>query len=230
MEHSKPTPSAPSAFKAVPARLSGSSSLFWSGRGESNAGILLPKQATCHWPTPRVTGCGRQESNRCLPAYETGVLPLHHLRIVMAPQVRIERTTTRLTAARSASLSYRGIERHSAGGCWANRTATGAGRRFNRHANEVVVGALGVEPRPGTLKGAALSLRHTPVAVPPWPRGASPDALAVRTGLAFSRWHHEGVSRCQPWFSFHVLLLSLRLDAGSAAARGRTRPRRLAPR
>lgn len=75
-----------------------------SGRGTVNRTpeILLPKQATCHWPTPRLTGCGRRIRTGS-PAYETGVLPLHHLRIVMAPQVRIERTTTRLTAARSAS-------------------------------------------------------------------------------------------------------------------------------
>ena len=91
---------APAAFKAVPARLSGSSSI--SGRGAVNRTpeILLPKQATCHWPTPRITGCGRRNRTGS-PAYETGVLPLHHLRTIMAPQVRIERTTTRLTAARS---------------------------------------------------------------------------------------------------------------------------------
>jgi hypothetical protein len=61
--------------------------LPYSGRGAVNRTpeILLPKQATYHWPTPRLTGCGRR--NRTVsPAYEAGVLPLHHLRKTWLPR------------------------------------------------------------------------------------------------------------------------------------------------
>lgn len=84
---------APSVFKAAPARLSGSSSMFWSEWQDSNLRLPAPKAGRLATDLHSETGCGRR-TRTVSPAYEAGVLPLHHLRKFLAPQVRIERTTT----------------------------------------------------------------------------------------------------------------------------------------
>jgi hypothetical protein len=98
-----PRLSAPSVFKAVPARLSGSSSIFWSGRGESNTGNPAPKAGDLPLAYTPSNWLRDDELNVVSLGYEpnghTGAPYPRNL----APQVRIERTTTRLTAACSTS-------------------------------------------------------------------------------------------------------------------------------
>lgn len=180
--------------------------------------LLAPNQVTCQLAQCEKWSLRNAELNRVSPAWETGGLLAPSAREIVTPQVRIERTTSRLTAAHSTNR-VTGEEKPFAWplsqwpGEWREGGSTGT-RTLIRHLKRVL-----------RCRYAILPLQLDFVRTP---RGLC--ALAVRAGLAKPCRRNEWIPGRQRHFWFHDDLQYLVNEkAGSAPACGVTRIWELPP-